>query len=98
MRLVPLVEEGLGVPFALVGLVQHPAGAEGVPFRILICVGLARLRVGVDLSDHIAAILQGNSKIVLRLPKALFTFSLASSKECSFILAKQPTAGSFRYS
>ena len=40
-----IVEEDLGrlkgVPLALVGIVQHPAGAEGVPRGILARVGLA---------------------------------------------------------
>ena len=65
-----------GVALALVGLVEHPAGAEGVPWGVLVCVGLARLRVGVDLPNDLAAVLQGNGEVVLRLAQALFHFCL----------------------
>ena len=73
-----IVEKGLGrlkgVPFALIGLVEHPARAESVPHGILACVGLARLRICVDLSDHLAAVLQGDGEIVLRLAEPFFHF------------------------
>ena len=73
-------KEGLGrlegVPLALVGLVQHPAGAEGVPWGVLACMGLARLRVGVDLPNDLAAFLQGDGEVVLRLAEPLFHFCL----------------------
>ena len=55
-----VVEEGLGrlesVPLPLIGPVQHPAGAEGVPYGVLASVGLARLRIGVDLSDDLESL------------------------------------------
>ena len=71
-----IAEKGLGclegVPLALVGPVQHPTGAEGVPHGVLTCVGLARLRIGVDLADDLAAVFQRDGEVVLRLAQALF--------------------------
>ena len=70
-----IVEERVGrlegVSLALVVLIQHPAGAEGVPHGVFPGVGLACLRVGVDLADDLAAVLQRNGEIVFRLDQPL---------------------------